>query len=407
MKAVVIEDNPGGVTQADIVVGIPSYNEASSISVPTQQADKGLSKYYGERSAVIINCDNHSPDNTRQAFMQTATKAPKIYLSTEEGIKGKGNNLRNLFDKAVELSAKAVIVVDADLKSITPLWIRNLAEPLFDEYHFVSPLYVRHKYDGMITNNVAYPLTRALYGRRVRQPIGGDYGFSGELARIYAEEEAWDDAVGEFGIDIWMTTTALRNRMAVIQSFMGRPKIHKPKDPVAVVDDLFPYVVITIFELMCRYESFWKEVKWSRPTAVFGFGMGELEVPPPVEADINLLSTKFGTGLSQHWDLYKAVLDGQNINKLEEVASLPSEGFEFPTGLWAKVLYDFAIAYKTREVPRDHLVAGLAALYYGKTLSFVLETQAMNTQQVEEFIEDQCVQFEKTKSYLLERWFSG
>ncbi len=71
------------------------------------------------------------------------------------------------------------------------------------------------------------------------------------------------------------------------------------------------------------------------------------------------------------------------------------------------MLYDFAVAYKTREIPRDYLVAGLAALYYGKTLSFVLETQAMNTQQVEEFIEDQCVQFEKTKSYLLERWFSG
>ncbi len=407
MKAIAIEDNPGGVTQADIVVGIPSYNEASSISVPTQQADKGLAKYYGERSAVIINCDNHSPDNTRQAFMQTATKTPKVYLSTEEGSKGKGNNLRNLFSKAVELAAKAVIVVDADLRSITPLWIRNLGEPLFEEYHFVSPLYVRHKYDGMITNNVAYPLTRALYGRRVRQPIGGDYGFSGELARTYAEADAWDEAVGNFGIDIWMTTTALRNRMAVIQSFMGRPKIHKPKDPVAVVDDLFSDVVITIFELMCRYESFWKEVKWSRPTAVFGFGMGELEVPPLVEADINVLSTKFGEGLSQHWDLYKAVLDSQNINKVEEVASLPSECFQFPTGLWAKVLYDFAIAYKTQTVPRDVLIARLTALYYGKTLSFVLETQAMNTQQVEEFIEDQCVQFEKTKSYLLERWFSG
>ena len=94
--------------------------------------------------------------------MQTATKTPKVYLSTEEGSKGKGNNLRNLFSKAVELAAKAVIVVDADLRSITPLWIRNLGEPLFEEYHFVSPLYVRHKYDDMITNNVAYPFTLSL-----------------------------------------------------------------------------------------------------------------------------------------------------------------------------------------------------------------------------------------------------
>ncbi len=195
--------------------------------------------------------------------------------------------------------------------------------------------------------------------------------------------------------------------MAVIQSFMGRPKIHKPKDLVAVVDSLFTDVVITIFELMCRYENFWKEVKWSRPTAVFGFALGELEVPPPVEADIKILSGKFSKGLAEHWGLYKTILTVENINKVEEAASLPSASFEFPTALWAKVLYDFAVAYKTQEVPREDLIAGLAALYYGKTLSFVLETQAMNTQQVEEFIEDQCVQFEKTKSYLLERWFSG
>src|SRR5208283_4569457 len=121
MKAV--EDNPENIREAEIVVGIPSYNEASSIFFPTQQADKGLTKYYSDRSAVIINCDNNSPDNTHEAFMKTPTKTPKIYLSTENGVKGKGNNLKNLFSKVVELSAKAVIVVDADLKSITPLWI--------------------------------------------------------------------------------------------------------------------------------------------------------------------------------------------------------------------------------------------------------------------------------------------
>ncbi len=155
-----MEDNPAGITKADIIVGIPSYNEASLISFPTQQADKGLTKYFGDFSAAIINCDNHSPDDTRRAFMETPTSTPKIYISTEEGVLGKGNNVRNLFGKAVELSARAVVVIDADLKSVTPLWIRNLAEPLLEDYQFVAPLYVRHKYDGFITNNIAYPLTR-------------------------------------------------------------------------------------------------------------------------------------------------------------------------------------------------------------------------------------------------------
>jgi len=78
-----------------------------------------------------------------------------------------------------------------------------------------------------------------------------------------------------------------------------------------------------------------------------------------------------------------------------------------PTGLWAKILYDFACAYKNQAAPADDLLSALIPLYWAKTLSFVLETQAMNNQQVEEYIEDQCVQFEKAKPYLVERWFSS
>jgi glucosylglycerate synthase len=401
-----IENNPEGVTQADIVVGIPSYNEASSIAFPTQQADKGLRRYFPNLTAAIVNCDNSSPDATKEVFLSAQTATPKIYISTEPGVTGKGNNLRNLFAKAVELSAKAVIIVDADLKSITPIWIRNLGEPLLEKYEFVAPLYVRHKYDGALTNNIAYPMTRALYGRRVRQPIGGDYGFSGEMSKIFLESESWDDSTLQYGIDIWMTTTAMRNRVAMVQSFMGKSKIHKSKDPLAYAQAIFPNVVTTIFELMLRYEAFWKDVRWSRPTAVYGFGAGEVEVPPAVEVDSNLLWENFINGIKQNWDNYSVIMAPQNLNKLQEVAELSQEYFEMPTGLWAKLLYDFACAYKVSAVPREAVIEALIPLFYGKTLSFVLETQNMNNQQVEEYIEDQCMQFEKAKPYLLERWVS-
>jgi hypothetical protein len=305
----------------------------------------------------------------------------------------------------LEFQAKAVIVVDADLKSITPLWIRNLGEPLLEQYEFVAPLYIRHKYDSTITNMIAYPLTRALYGRRVRQPIGGDYGISGNLAKLFLESDVWDESISQYGIDIWMTTSAMRNRVGVVQSFMGRSKVHKMKDALAYSDVLFPNVVSTIFHLMCTYESFWKDVKWSRPTAVFGFGMGDMDVPPIVDIDTKLLWEKFVTGLRNSQEKYQTILSSENINKLLEAAELPQEVFEFPTGLWAKTLYDFAVAYKKRTYSRDELIEILLPLYYGKTMSFVTETQALNNQQAEEYIEDQCLQFEKAKPYLVERWF--
>jgi glycosyltransferase involved in cell wall biosynthesis len=401
-----VEENPDGVSKADIVVGIPSLNEAPSISFPTEQADKGLIKYYRNHSVVIINCDNDSTDGTREAFLGVKTQTPKIYISTEPGVSGKGNNLRNLFLKAVELEAKAIIVADADLRSMTPLWIRNLCEPIFDNYDFVAPLYIRHKYDVTVTNNIAYPLTRSLYGRRVRQPIGGDVGFSGNLAKQFLESEFWSDKVGAFGIDVWMTTIALRSRSSVIQSFMGKPKIHKVRDLDSHLEMMFEDVISTVFDLMIQYESFWREVKWSRPTAVFGFGLGDVEMPPPVEMDTHGLWEKFISGMRSDWNLYSSVISNENLNKLEEVVDLPVGGFEFPAGLWAKIIYDFAISYRNRSMDRHELVRAMIPLHYGKTLSFVTETHAMNNQQVEEFIEDQCVQFEKAKSYLVEKWFA-
>ena len=101
-----------------------------------------------------------------------------------------------------------------------PEWIELLAGPIQGGYDFVAPLYARHKYDGTITNTVTYPLTWALYGHRIRQPIGGDFGVSGDLVRHYLELDDWTD-ISRFGIDIWMTTSAITGGFAVRQTRLG------------------------------------------------------------------------------------------------------------------------------------------------------------------------------------------
>jgi hypothetical protein len=223
------EDNPSGISKADIIVGIPSYNEAPNIAYPTEQAALGLKEYFPDLESVIINCDNSSSDGTAQAFMNAQSHGiPKMYVSTPRGIRGRGNNLKNLLRKVIELDAKGALIIDASLKSITPMWIKNLAEPLFKDFAFVAPFYVRHKYDGTITNNIAYPLTRSLYGRRVRQPIGGDFGLSNKMATLFLKSPLWDEDVSQFGIDIWMSTLAVNEGLPVCQAFLGKPKISTP-----------------------------------------------------------------------------------------------------------------------------------------------------------------------------------
>jgi glucosylglycerate synthase len=398
------EINPEKIKKAEMVVCIPSYKEADSISYPVTQADKGLDKYFHDNDSVIINCDNNSPDNTRQVFLDTPTKAPKIYLSTDPGVKGKGNNFRNLFQKVVDLEAKTVVVVDADLKSITPEWIKHLGEPLFEGFSYVAPLYVRHKYDGTITNGIAYPMTRALYGRRVRQPIGGDFGFSGDLADVYLMSKTWSQAVANFGIDIWMTTLAINQKVQICQAFMGRPKIHRTKDPGGDLGPMFRQVVGTIFAMMKEFESFWTEVKYSRPTAIYGFGLGEVEMPPKVEVDTDNLLHQFHSGFDKFSHIWKEILTADAYRKLHEIKGLKEIEFNFPTDLWARVLFDTAVSYRDVSIEPDEIMDSLIPLYFGRTLSFVKRTKKMSIKQAEDAIENDCETFEMTKPYLLQRW---
>jgi glycosyltransferase involved in cell wall biosynthesis len=385
-------------------VGIPSYNEADTIPIPVDLVSKGLKEYYPNKKAVIVNVDNHSPDGTRDVFLNTPTKIPKIYVSTREGIKGKGANIHNLFDIAVELRAKGIVMIDADLKSLTPSWIEHLLEPLFDDYDFVVPIYIRHKYDATITNNIAYPLTRTLYGLRVRQPIGGDFGISGKLARAFLVEKTWTDDVHQFGIDIWLTTIAIGRNFKVCQTFMGSTKSHRPKDPASDLGPMFSQVVGTIFQQMIDFEYIWKDTFESRPSIIYGFGLGDEDNPQEINVNRTKLHESFLAGFKQYDKIWEKVLSVQNWQTVKELKKMNCEDFYYRSDLWARILFDFAVAYRNEIVTRNKLIEALIPFYFSRTLSFVNKTSHMNTQGAEGYLENINRVFELEKYYLIQRW---
>lgn len=399
-----IVENPDRIDSAEIIVGLPSYNEADSISHPTDVAAQGLSQYFFDKTSVIINVDNHSLDGTRDAFMNTPTSVPKIYISTPEGVKGKGNNLRNLFEAAVELQAKAVVVVDADLKSIRPQWIQYLAEPILAGFNYVTPIYVRHKYDGSITNHIAYPLLRTLFGLRVRQPIGGDFGFSGRMARAFLSEKLWNDNIAHYGIDIWMTTIAIARRFRVCQTFLGSPKIHRAKDPAKHLGPMFTQVVMTFFDLMVDFEYLWKDTNESWPSSIFGFGLGVDDKPSPISIDTEALHTSFIAGFDQYGDVWERVIPAQELRDIRETRKLDRDHFYYPSDLWARVLFNFAIAYRNNEMALERIIQAMIPFYHSRILSFVNKTTHMETRDCEEYFESINRIFENEKDYLIERW---
>ncbi len=291
-------------------------------------------------------------------------------------------------------------MVDSDLRSITPEWIDLLISPVLERnFDFVTPYYLRHKYDGTITNSIIYPVTRALYGRHIRQPIGGDFGFSGKLAEFYLTKDVWESDVARFGIDIWMTTTAVANGFRVCQSFLGA-KIHAAKDPSSDLSAMLTQVVSALFMLMEEYPDKWKEVKSSVPVPLFGF---EFSVGlEPVNVNVSRMIEMFSLGVKELNDLLKEILSIGSM--LELVETVTSEPFVFNDDLWARIIYDYAIACHRKIMSADHILKTLTPLYLGKVASLVQDMAESNAIEVEERLETLCRAFEKTKPYLIEGW---
>lgn len=396
--------NPHHVHEAEVIVGIPSFSEAGTISNVAATADQGLLEYFPQKKSVIINADNDSPDGTREAFLSTKTKAAKIYISTPKDVKGKGRNVRNLFLAAVELQAKAVVIVDADLTSFTPKWIQRLGEPLFNDFDYVSPIYERHKYDASITNHFARPLLQALYGVEINQPIGGDFGFSGKAAMAFLSEKLWTERAAHFGIDIWMSTLAHLRGLRVCETFLGSCKSHRLKDPARELRNMFQDVIATIFDLMVPFEYLWKEGPENREKSVFGYGLGVHEKPPVPSVDIDHLYTTFMEGLNTYRDAWRKVLSEPDMAQVERWGSQERNRFYYPSDLWARIVYDYAVAYRYETVPRQPLLDSLVPFYYSRMLSYINKTLNMETRECEEYLDAIFPIYEREKPHLVRRW---
>ena len=379
--------------RVSILVGIPSYNNAETISYVAKTASEGIVKYFNG-DGLIVNSDGDSSDGTREVFMSTETDVEK-YSFVYEGIPGKGSAIKAIFEVAKIVDADAVVLLDADLRSVQPWWVERLAKPILDgKASYVAPHYLRHKYDGTITNNVCYPLTSALYGKKIRQPIGGDFGISGELVSIYLSkpESVWKSDVARFGIDIWMTTIAVNeSKNGVVQAALGA-KIHDVKDPGKHLGPMFVQVVSTLFSLMSEYQDRWMRVKEMLEIEVYG------EQPSqnvePIVVDLENLKKKAMEGVRNYREFLRSYIDEEILDDVLDDGMVNADE-------WVKLVYDSAAAFRKFG---KKVVEAMIPLYFSRVAGFVEETKDMDSEEAENVIEKQLERFFDMKGYLAKKW---
>ncbi|MFQ5753154.1 MAG: glycosyltransferase [bacterium] len=387
--------NPNKITHADLVVGIPSYNEADNIAFVVKQIMQGLRKYFTNYKSVIINVDNNSPDDTKTAFLKTPIGVSKIYISTSPGVKGKGNNLYNLFTEMMRLNARAGVIVDADLTSIKPEWIRDLATPIFNGYDYTTPLYSRNEYDGTITNNICYPLIYGLFGKDIRQPIGGDFSFSKDLAKYYLKQR-WTKSTKQYGIDIFMTLNTILGEFKCCQVGLGA-KIHKPSAPK--LGAMFSQVVATLFHTLVSHKD-----KWLGPINVARlplFGQSRLEEPQSLSVDYKGMKSTALYEFKINRDIFENALSPTIFNKLTQM--FEERKLNIGTDLWTKIVYNLLYAYDTTDL-NSHLIEAMKSLYFGRVVTFIKQTLEKDHQESEYMIQNQAKHFYKHRSILTQEY---
>jgi len=391
------------IESADILAGIPCYNNQETIQHVIQMVTHGLDRHYRDLRSVIMIADGGSTDDTREVAKEFEIKPwQEKIVSIYRGPGGKGSAFRSIFETARNLNVKACMVVDSDLRSISFDWVSHLLEPVLGYgYEYVSPVYTRYKYDGTITNNIVYNLTRCLYGLRLRQPIGGDFAFSGRLAAHYIDQDVWETDVARYGIDIWMTTHAITSGMKLCQSNLG-VKIHDAKDPAEALGPMFRQVVHTLFLLMEQFESKWKDVRGSSSLPVFG--IEQSMEPEPVQVDFERLIREYKAGFRQFKVLYRDLFSRECFEELKKCAGLSPKKFVMSIETWAKVLFETAATFHSWTTNRAQLVSLVVPLYLGRVASFINRTRDMTTEQAEQVVEEQARLFEDHKDYLIRVW---
>lgn len=387
--------NPQKVKKAEIVVGIPSYNEAETIGFVVEQVSQGLEKFFPDKKSVIINLDHESPDGTREAFFNAQSEINRMYISTGQNVKGKGRNFYNLFSIVQKLKARVVIVVDADLRSIRPIWIRRMARPVLEEgYQFVAPYYIRCKTDATITNQLVYPLVYGLLAWDVRQPIGGDFAFSDKMVDYWLRQK-WEETTYQFGIDIFMSLSAYLKGAKTCQVNLGS-KLHNLSNPK--LGPMFFQVTETLFKLIL--ENLDRIEKETQIKEIPLFGGKELPILANANPDQELFRGSFWEQLDRQWDLIVKIVSPSVKKELEKIRS-KKDGL-FNLELWTKIVYDFLYGYKVNRYAPS-VIEALGCLYFGQVASFFKENEHLTPEQAEKEVVKRAKYFFKERDYFFNK----
>jgi hypothetical protein len=386
----------------DVVVGVPAERDRAAAAEAALAVQAGLRQAFPGRPtlALVLTADPADTLAPGATIPLPEPGAPAPAIHTGGGASPEGA-LHTLLDVALALGAPACALLEPMPRPADPGWLRAIVDPVLrGDADLVAPSYSRRRLDGVLVTGLVYPLTRALFGQRLRQPLGRELVMSRRLAEHLSRDSEWRTDPTHAGADLWVITKALVRECRCAQVFLGPRPVRQPQPPD--VSDALAGVLGTVFHEMVLHAAHWQRIRGS--CAVATFGDEHLPEDPPHAPAVAPLVKGFALGAQDLRRVWMSVLPPQAIYALERIPRDPPEAFRMPDRVWARVVYDFAVGWRVKAMDRLQLLRSMTPLYLGWVASWVNEAGPLEAAAADERLERLCEAFEAEKPYLISRW---
>ena len=389
----------------EVVVGVHVANHARRIGDVLDGVSSALEACAVPRSAGVLVADAGSQDATPDAigaWCASSAGGPTRGFVDVVAPRHRGRAMRALLLAAQRVGAQAVVLLDADVATTREDWLRALLEPVLrEEADYVSPAYARSVSEGTLTTNLLAPLTRALYGARIQQVMGGCAALSGGAMASWLAPIVEADDWPAHAAELWLTASAVASGARVAEVQLDR-KVVTPGVPQPDLATILVRTVGPLFALMERHQVAWL----NRSVRVPVLQRGD---PSPGPADarspaVDQMVRAFDLGLKDLLPVWEQIVPESTLARLYPLALLAADEFRLPPPLWARIVSDFAVAFHERRMPREHLLRALTPLYLGRTAAFIVHVRAMPLGRIPEAFETIDRAFEDERDHLVARW---
>jgi hypothetical protein len=401
------------VGQVDILVGVPTFNNAATVETIVKTLHVGLAKHFPRERTVLILADGGSDDGTpdlaRHAPMADAEMRGSATLRTTHrvsapysGLPGSGAGARIVFAAADLLQARAVVLVDPDVTSMTPDWVGQLARPVWtNQSDLVLPIHPRHRFEGPLLSQLLRPLLGAAYARRLHSNLGGLLGCSGRFAARMVGHAMWERDTTAAATNIWLAATAMAEDLRLQQTHM-ESCLYASHPARVGLPELFQQVVGTAFTCLDQHAPAW--MPRGEPVEIPTLGTPRQPTGPEVAVDLVPMAERFRAGVRDLAPVLREILSPATLAGLQAAATPGTEPSCISEPLWVKTVYEFAASWHQGVMNREHLTQALVPLYLGRTASFFAEiASADETAQTQRLAALERA-YEELRPYLVERW---